>query len=653
MTPATAASSAWIRRATRRGATVLPRPTVGDALGIAYLALIYVASARVGLAFALAGGSASTIWPPAGIAFAVLYAGGIRLWPGILVGAFASDLASGSPPGAAAFTAVAAVAEAVTAVGLLRRAAFRPQLDRLGTVALLIIRGCAAPAVLGATLGVGVLLATGGVRLEQSGLAWITWWFGDALSILIVGGALVAWLSEPAADGLRRRPVEAAIAVACTAVGSIVLFFDVFDLRSSGQAVAFPIIPVLIWIAFRVGPRGTAAGTLLISMIAIAATEQGLGPFVGATRDESFMYLAVFMGLVGMTGAAVAAVVAEGQAARTALEASGERAARELRRLRAVESIGSLLASDGPSPSTLGTVVGALADVFGYVHTAIFTGDDGSVQLGAQRGYDDPVLEVRASDGVIGRAMRTRATQYLPDVAADPDYRSFDPSIRSEIAAPLLSRDRFLGVLNVESVVSLDELDLASVSVVADRVAAALALSLERAALAELAVRDGLTGLHNRRYFDDALGQIGAAQARFAPGTRPPVAVVMFDLDRFGDLNKQHGHQVGDEVLRMFGRILTDRLRGSDLVARYGGEEFVAVLVSATQADAIVVAEDVRRQLAAAEVIGVDGRRLTVTVSAGCSAGDGVEPTLAGLIATADVGLLMAKRAGRNQVVAA
>ena len=298
-------------------------------------------------------------------------------------------------------------------------------------------------------------------------------------------------------------------------------------------------------------------------------------------------------------------------------------------------------------------MVGVLVEVFGYTHPSVYTGDAALVRLGAQRGYHDPLGEIDASRGVIGRVMRTRQTQFLPDVGVDTAYIAADPTVRSEVAAPLLSRGAFLGVLSVESRTPLGEADLAAVSVVADRVAAALALALERQDLAELAIRDSLTGLHNRRYFDGAIEGLAASRARLGDGERRSLAVIMFDLDRFGDLNNLQGHQVGDEVLRAFGRILAGRLRGSDLVARYGGEEFIAVLSGARADDAERIAEEIRAELEASTILGVDGRPILVTVSAGCAAGDTADATPEALISVADVGLRMAKRAGRNLVVAA
>jgi diguanylate cyclase (GGDEF)-like protein len=171
--------------------------------------------------------------------------------------------------------------------------------------------------------------------------------------------------------------------------------------------------------------------------------------------------------------------------------------------------------------------------------------------------------------------------------------------------------------------------------------------------MADAAVRDALTGLWNRRHLDVALERLFAVRARMEPDQRRPVAAILFDLDHFGEFNNQHGHAVGDAVLRAFGALLTKRLRSSDLVARFGGEEFIAVLDGASVAEAQQVADEIRRDLEAIRIEGADGASLTATVSAGCSALGPDVISLETLLDVADVGLQMAKRGGRNQVVAA
>ena len=167
--------------------------------------------------------------------------------------------------------------------------------------------------------------------------------------------------------------------------------------------------------------------------------------------------------------------------------------------------------------------------------------------------------------------------------------------------------------------------------------------------LNERTVRDGLTGLHNRRFFDGEVARLEGVWGRLEVDERPPVSVIIFDLDDFGAINKQHGHQAGDQVLRHFSGLLAKRFREHDLVARYGGEEFVAVLEGVATADAVRIAEDVRATFEGAAIDIGTGTPIRVTVSAGC-AQLGEDRDMSAGLSQADVWLSAAKRAGRNQV---
>ena len=170
----------------------------------------------------------------------------------------------------------------------------------------------------------------------------------------------------------------------------------------------------------------------------------------------------------------------------------------------------------------------------------------------------------------------------------------------------------------------------------------------------EASVRDPLTGLFNRRHLDASIDRFLAARRRQAPEQRVPATVILFDLDHFGAFNKRHGHRIGDVVLRGFGELLLERFRASDLVARYGGEEFVAVLDGR---DAGRRGPD--RQRDPPGLGGEDvhrGRRRAAPQPrspAGCARLEDDATSADELFTAADVGLAMAKAAGRDLVVAA
>ncbi|WP_457153577.1 PleD family two-component system response regulator [Mesorhizobium sp. P5_C1] len=165
----------------------------------------------------------------------------------------------------------------------------------------------------------------------------------------------------------------------------------------------------------------------------------------------------------------------------------------------------------------------------------------------------------------------------------------------------------------------------------------------------EMAVTDGLTGLHNRRYLDSHLQTLfDRAVAR-----RRPLSVMITDLDRFKSINDAHGHDGGDDVLREFARRLRKNVRGIDLACRFGGEEFVVVMPDTDGTVAERVAERIRAEIAQAPfAIGPDGKTTEVTVSVGVSSVLKGVDTVAALMKRADLALYEAKSGGRNRVVA-
>ena len=296
------------------------------------------------------------------------------------------------------------------------------------------------------------------------------------------------------------------------------------------------------------------------------------------------------------------------------------------------------------------------------VSLTVLERETGRYLLRAATEMDSAMLdrEIKLGEGLAGRAIRDR-TVVIDDNFGPDRY----PPAYAEVAEPgsllgagiPLQRDGVvvgaISILRRDRARPFRPIDLEAMELLAGHAALAISNAYLHAEVEQLAAHDPLTGLYNRRYFDEALIRVVASWRRAPEGERRPVAAIMFDLDRFGEFNKQHGHQVGDEVLRTFAGLLRRRFREADLVARFGGEEFVVVLEGATRDAAVAIAEEILADLAEMLVKGDDGTRLPVTVSAGCAALDESEPTREQLLRTADVALFMAKRAGRNRVVAA
>jgi diguanylate cyclase (GGDEF)-like protein len=176
-----------------------------------------------------------------------------------------------------------------------------------------------------------------------------------------------------------------------------------------------------------------------------------------------------------------------------------------------------------------------------------------------------------------------------------------------------------------------------------------LAMTMERreAEQRSFALSDPLTGLLNRRAF----GDFAQRMARRRAGLRDPMALLVLDLDRFKQVNDQHGHDVGDRMLKAFAESSEDSLRPTDQLFRMGGEEFCFVLPGTNTEDAILIAERVRRAFEAVEVETVNGP-VSTTVSIGIAA-TSFAVDVETLLAAADAAVYEAKARGRNRVVVA
>jgi diguanylate cyclase (GGDEF)-like protein len=166
-----------------------------------------------------------------------------------------------------------------------------------------------------------------------------------------------------------------------------------------------------------------------------------------------------------------------------------------------------------------------------------------------------------------------------------------------------------------------------------------------------LSTTDQLTGIHNRRSFDNRLD----SEWNRAMRDSTPLSLLIMDLDRFKKYNDTYGHQQGDEALKAATNIFTQTLkRSSDFVARWGGEEFAALLINTNSSEALNIAEKIRTNLENAIITSAKGTATSMTISIGINT---VIPqtnmhgcTIDSFISGADEALYIAKETGRNRV---
>ncbi|MET0344057.1 MAG: GGDEF domain-containing protein [Polyangiales bacterium] len=166
--------------------------------------------------------------------------------------------------------------------------------------------------------------------------------------------------------------------------------------------------------------------------------------------------------------------------------------------------------------------------------------------------------------------------------------------------------------------------------------------------LYEAAVRDRLTGLYNRGYFDERL----AAEFAFVTRHQTSLALLLIDLDHFKQVNDNHGHPTGDLVLQAAAAKIRGSLRAEDLAARYGGEEFVVLARSTDTGGATVLGQRLRTRIAQSEVRGPNGLvKVTASVGIAVMRKEIVFNGVGDFLQAADEALYEAKRGGRNRVV--
>jgi signal transduction histidine kinase len=287
-----------------------------DGVRLLALAVLYVLTARVGLALDAVGGFATVVWAPTGLSLAALVLFGIRLAPGVFVGALAANLLTGAPIAAAIGVAIGNTLEAIVGALVLRRLQhFRPQLDRLSDALALFFVAMGAPLV-SASIGVATLTATNTVPASQAAEAWRAWWLGDCIGALLVAPLILVW--HRGAQELRALPrsLEAIALLASTVVVSWLIFFERTPIQRESFLQAYVVFPLMIWAAVRFGQRGGVTAAFATSFIALLGTVKGLGPFERADLHSSLFALQTFMGIVAACFLVLGATISEREQVR-------------------------------------------------------------------------------------------------------------------------------------------------------------------------------------------------------------------------------------------------------------------------------------------------------------------------------------------------
>ena len=341
------------------------------------------------------------------------------------------------------------------------------------------------------------------------------------------------------------------------------------------------------------------------------------------------------------------------------------------------------LQADG-LPELLARIARFVHQRFEVLHCAILLEDRARGELLLRAAAGESVRELHYGDawpttrGIVGRGWRLAQPQWVPDVRDDPDHDPGHPGVGAELVVPIRYRERLIGLVAVQAATA-DSLPLEvrnMLRALADQVAGAIHLALVNQRLLEtvhlfedkseqlesaneqlrvangtlerLSTLDGLTGIANRRQFDDSL----RTEWRRARRRGDVVSLLMIDIDRFKAFNDGYGHLAGDECLKRVAQVLADHLRrAEDVVSRFGGEEFAVLLPEATPERAFAVAEELRLDVLRLRIPHAGAELGQVSISVGVASAipnAGLQP--AQLVDMADKALYVAKLDGRNLV---
>jgi integral membrane sensor domain MASE1/anti-sigma regulatory factor (Ser/Thr protein kinase) len=284
------------------------------AAGVLLVAVAYYTAAKLGLRLALVGRNITPFWPPTGIAVVAFLVLGRSVWPGVALAALVVNLPITTGVLPAAATAAGNTLAPLVAATLLAKVGFRREIDRLRDATAIVFVGALLSMSISASVGTGVLVASGALPADELPGSWAVWWAGDAMGVLVVTPFVLSLVQPWRRPGRPRwKHLEAAVLFALIAAVSVVAI-------GADPHLMFLVIPLLGWAAWRFQQRGAAPAALLVVVVASWAAAKGIGPFRAGTMLEKMLILQAFNATVAFCSFFFAALVSERMQAHQALE---------------------------------------------------------------------------------------------------------------------------------------------------------------------------------------------------------------------------------------------------------------------------------------------------------------------------------------------
>jgi len=516
-----------------------------DFAWMAVIALLYLALAKFALAY-LSIRDVAILWPSSGLALAALLMGGMRLWPGVMLGALAAEYSTGFSASGIALAALGNSVEPVIGVWLLSRFGFNKALPKLRDYFLFLFLAAVGSTSVSAVLGAAGTCLSSLAGMETLAASFFRWWMGNMLGVLLAVPLLVFcscknWLPI-------RQVYEAFLLLILTLLFCAVAFDDFLAGFLGDEVRAYWVFPLIIWAAVRFGTGGVSFILLTIQVLSFWGLMQGTGYFghdMGQTGLINFWFYHVIIHLTGMS---LATSLNEGHAGSAILEHERQLLRDSEKRLREYLEF-------SPIPLGISEIVSkkiiflnhAFTDLFGYT-----LADVPDLDTWFCKAYPDPIYRQE-----IIEAWRVVMETNKSKSASSPFH---------EVRIVCKNHSE----RNVELVVGPpgDYLLVAFNDITQKR--------RDKEVIWRQAHYDALTELPNRRLFLDRL-RAGMEQSS---REQRDLALLLIDLDRFKEVNDTYGHDVGDLLLVNVAQRIVSCVGKNDTVARLGGDEFTVVLPS-------------------------------------------------------------------------
>jgi len=416
-------------------------------------AAAYFIGAKIGLSLAFLNVSVSPVWPPAGIAIAVLLWFGYRATPGVVLGALlANYLLTDVALLPSIAIAIGNTLEGLTAVYLLRRfTESRNPFNRAFDVLKFVVFAALISTAVAATVGNVSLCISGHENWADFRRLWVTWWSGDGVGALLLTPLVLSWLERPVERWRGWLWIEFTTLFVLMSLLCLTIYTDSLHQSGGIRPWGHITIPLLLWAAFRFGPRGVSTTMIPLSVIAIWGTVHNVGAFASYPRNEGLLFLQAYVADLAITTLSLAAIVTERKIAG--------------RHLAGSLSVTRILAESPALDDAVPRIIQRICNTFEWEVGSMWRLDERAdvmrcfkvwpARTGSRFETMTREMVFARGVGLPGRVWAGSRPAWIHDVAADENFPRAEAAsaenLHAAFAFPIMSGEKFLGVMEFYS----------------------------------------------------------------------------------------------------------------------------------------------------------------------------------------------------------